>query len=172
MSLGAGRGRKRRSRNSESRASCAGNVSPGTEAEVRRRRSGDSALGTDSARPGWQRADGGQSPRVQAALDSVGRVSPSEGSGSVPHPLTRSRESASQLRVGTADSPAPLRSDPFRQSIPSHVPCPTSWAAPAPPLQRLRCRRGNVPTDPSDRPIGDPRRPRIWLGSGLEAERL
>ncbi|XP_027381781.1 cell death activator CIDE-A isoform X2 [Bos indicus x Bos taurus] len=84
MSLGAGRGRKRRSRNSGSRASCASHVSPGTEAEVRRQMSGDSALGAGSARPGWQRANGGQSPRVQAALDSVGRVSPSEGSG----PLT------------------------------------------------------------------------------------
>lgn len=95
-----------------------------------------------------------------------------KGQGQLPQPLTRSRESASQFREGTADSPAPLRSDPFRQSIPSHVRCPTSWAAPAPPLQRLRCRRGNVPTDPSDRPTGDPRRHGEWLGSGLSAEWL
>ena len=60
-----------------------------------RGRGQDSALGAGSTRPGGQRADGGQSPRAQAALDSVGLVSPSEGSGSVPHPLTRSRESAS-----------------------------------------------------------------------------
>ena len=136
----------------------------------------DSALGAGSTRPGGQRADGGQSPRAQVALDSVGLVSPSEGSGSVPHSLTRSRESASQLRVETADSPAPLRSDPFQQrgtcaSLPtSCIPHP----GPHPPLHCRSCAACEA-MSPLTHPTGRPATlegPGNGWAPGLAAERL